>query len=283
MDINSFISKCNHLLSKEYDKSEATILTRTLFMHFLNLSATELILSGERILEEEEIEKIQRGVDKLLLKMPIQYITEQAHFLDLILKLNPNVLIPRPETEELVLWVSDFLKDDSSPTILDICTGSGCIALGLKDKNKTWNVLASDISYQAIEITNENAKKYDLDIQTFNHDILHHPLPNAWNEVEAIVSNPPYILQKEKKLMEENVLKYEPELALFVDDNQPLVFYEKIIEVSMTLPRCKYCFFEINEFQADNLVEYLNSKGLQWLMKKDLNDRNRMLMIKTKD
>lgn len=282
MDINSFISKCNHLLSKEYDKSEATLLTRKLFMHFLNLSATELILSGERVLEEGEIGKIQRGVDKLLLNMPIQYITEQAHFLDLNLKVNQNVLIPRPETEELVLWVSNFLKDEESLTILDICTGSGCIALGIKDKNKKWTVLASDISYQAIEITNENANKYGLDIQTFYHDILHHPLPDAWNEVEAIVSNPPYILQEEKKLMKENVLKYEPELALFVDDDKPLIFYEKIIEVSMTLPKCKYCFFEINEFQADNLIQYLNSKDLQWLIKRDFNDKNRMLMIKTK-
>lgn len=251
-------------------------------MHFLNLSATELILSGEKNLEIEEIEKIQRGIDKLLLKMPIQYITEQAHFLDLILRVNQNVLIPRPETEELVLWVSDFLKYEPNISILDICTGSGCIALGIKDLNKTFNVLASDISYQAIEITNENAKKHNLEIQTFNHDILHHPLPDAWNEVEVVVSNPPYILQEEKKLMEENVLKYEPELALFVDDDKPLIFYHKIIEVSMTLPKCKYCFFEINEFQADNLIEYINSKNLQWLIKKDFNDKNRMLMIKTK-
>jgi release factor glutamine methyltransferase len=251
-------------------------------MHFLKLSATELILSGERILENEEIERIQRGIDKLLLKMPIQYITENAQFLDLNLKVNQNVLIPRPETEELVLWVSDFLKDESTISVLDICTGSGCIALGLKHQNETWKVFASDISYQAIEITNENAKKHNLDIQTFNHDILHHPVPDEWNEVEVIVSNPPYILHLEKRLMEENVLKYEPELALFVDDDKPLIFYEKIIEVSMTLPKCKYCFFEINEFQADNLIQYLNSKYLQWLIKRDFNDKNRMLMIKTK-
>lgn len=282
MDINSFTGKCKELLSATYTAGESNQLIKILFEHYLGMSPTDLLIYGNRNVTEQEMSEVERAIGKLNLKMPVQYVIGESPFLDLKLKVKPGVLIPRPETEELVLWISEFFGYTQELNVLDACTGSGCVALGIKSRHKNWFVSASDISNEAIETTRENAAFNNLLIKVFHHDILHHPIPDDWQHINVIVSNPPYIPYEERELMDESVLLYEPELALYVENDKPLIFYYKLIEISMTLPACKYCFFEINEYQADNLVKYAQSLQLQWILRKDLNGKNRMIMLKVK-
>ncbi|MBL7893520.1 MAG: peptide chain release factor N(5)-glutamine methyltransferase, partial [Bacteroidia bacterium] len=202
------------------------------------------------------------------------------------LKVNPAVLIPRPETEELVDWiVKEFKVQSSKFKVLDVGTGSGCIALALKRNIPSAEVFALDISEAALDVAKQNALNNSLEITFVNASIIENwdnkliPFGEAGRGLSLIVSNPPYVLQSEKHAMQPNVLVYEPHLALFVNDNDPLLFYKAIIEFAKKyLANKGRLFFEINEAKADEVKSLLVQNGFKNVeIKKDLSGKERMV------
>lgn len=229
------------------------------------------IINQNQKISLHQRKKIKRIVSQLKKNKPIQYILEECVFFDLKFKINSSVLIPRPETEELVKWI---LKDEFK-SIIDIGTGSGCIAISIA-KNKNVNVHAIDISNTSIKLAKKNADFHGVSINFLNIDIL---TENISNKVDIVVSNPPYVLKKEKKHMNKNVIDYEPEIAIFVDDNNPFIFYKIIAKkAKKILNRNGKIYFEINENYSEEVMKILKDYGyVNIKLKKDINDRNRMI------
>ncbi len=213
---------------------------------------------------------------------PVQYITELAYFYKSSFFVNPHVLIPRPETEELVDYIIQNFDNNSNLKVLDIGTGSGCIAISIQLLKDKWKVMASDVSKEALEVARYNAEHNQVDIEFVCNDILDE---NAWNELpkklDIIVSNPPYIPFEEKKHMSLNVLNWEPELALFAEPNS-LLFYDKIADFAwLYLNQNGSLIFEINEFQAEATYSLIKEKGFSSVeILKDIFGKYRMLMAK---
>jgi len=229
------------------------------------------IINQNQKISLHQRKKIKRIVSQLKKNKPIQYILEECVFFDLKFKVNSSVLIPRPETEELVKWI---LKDEFK-SMIDIGTGSGCIAISIA-KNKNVNVHAIDISNTSIKLAKKNAEFHGVSINFLNIDIL---TENISNKVDIVVSNPPYVLKKEKKHMNKNVIDYEPEIAIFVDDNNPFIFYKIIAKkAKKILNRNGKIYFEINENYSEEVMKILKDYGyVNIKLKKDINDRDRMI------
>ena len=218
-------------LSGIYPLKEAENLVNMLILHYFGLSRAMQQVQIERKLSVPEVQVIQGAAKRLLNSEPIQYVLGSTEFYGLRIEVGQGALIPRPETEELV---GKIIGDnpDTDFEILDIGTGSGCIALALKNVLPCCGVTAIDVSAGALSLARKNAKKLNLDIDFRQCNILN--TEACWltlcKSFHIIVSNPPYVLQKEKKEMADNVLKYEPHLALFVEDAGPLLFYRKIMD-----------------------------------------------------
>ncbi|MCO5247355.1 MAG: peptide chain release factor N(5)-glutamine methyltransferase [Chitinophagales bacterium] len=208
---------------------------------------------------------------------PWQYVIGKEWFYDIELKVTADTLIPRPETEELVHLI---LKNHTSQnlSVLDIGTGSGCIPIALKFNRPTWKVQACDISEKALKVAVENAKAYNLEIRFYQDDILN-TSQNQNEKLDIIVSNPPYIPIEEKDLMHENVLMYEPHTALFVENKQPLIFYERIALYAKThLNKGGHLYFELNEYNASRVKNEIESQGFTDVtIHNDLMGKQRML------
>ncbi len=227
--------------------------------HFLNLSKTQVISDPDFRISESMLLKFNFAIKDLKAHKPIQYVLGSCDFAGLRLDVTPDVLIPRPETEELVRKISEE-NPNFSGSVLDICTGSGCIALALKKQFPNANVQGLDISEKAIGVAKENARKNDLNVDFFVGDIL--DMDTISQKLDLIVSNPPYVRNSEKKQMQANVLDYEPYLALFVDDEDPLVFYRAIINFAQEHlnPKGKI-YFEINENFGREIKEMMEFSG----------------------
>jgi release factor glutamine methyltransferase len=208
---------------------------------------------------------------------PVQYITGETDFMGMTIKVNQNVLIPRPETEELVRWITDLLKTKSNQKIVDIGTGSGCIALALKKNLPNSELQGWDIDSGALQMARSNAENLDLAVTFVEMDALY--LPSMTEEYTVIVSNPPYVLESEKESMKENVLNFEPHRALFVPNSDPLLFYRKIASwAKESLVDGGLLFFEINEKLGDQTLELLHSLGYREVeLKLDIFDKPRMV------
>ena len=206
---------------------------------------------------------MQAIVDRLLKKEPIQYIFGHTLWCGLDLRVTPATLIPRPETAELVTEISNFKFQISNCRVLDIGTGSGCIALALKQTHPDWQVTGVDISAEAIEVARENARRNQLEVDFREADIFDEKIFNSqfsiFNSYDIVVSNPPYIAESERAEMDTNVLDYEPATALFVPDDDPLRFYRRIAELRLG----ERLFFEINPRYAEQLAEMLQGLGYQ--------------------
>lgn len=239
--------------------------------HCLGYNRSDCIIHADKQITIDLSDRFKQIIAELKTKKPLQYILGETEFYGLKFKVNEHTLIPRPETEELVGWI---LKHDFS-SALDIGTGTGCIPIALA-KNRKAIVSAIDISENALKIAKENAKLNGVKINFLQQDILK---TTALPKVDLIVSNPPYVLESEKKMMFDNVLKYEPHLALFVSDNDPLLFYKKIAELAFeSLNINGRLFFEINEQFADETIAMLNRIGFVDIqLKKDVNDKDRMI------
>lgn len=260
-----------------YPVSETEGLTRLIVEAVCGWSFTEQLIKKQEKIKDEDFVKIKEIIARLKKFEPVQYILGETEFYGLRLNVNPSVLIPRPETEELVDWmVRSNLPANS--LILDIGTGSGCIALALKSALKDAKVSGTDISEGALETANENALRNKLDVHFYRSDILKQENPDS-EIYNVIVSNPPYIKESEKLLMLPNVLEYEPANALFVTDNDPLVFYRSIAGFAKkNLAENGKLFFEINEnlgFEMKNMLIDFGFCNIE--IRNDINGKNRMI------
>ncbi len=239
--------------------------------HCLDYNRSDCIIHADKQITTELSDRFKQIIAALKTNKPVQYILGETEFYGLKVIVNKHTLIPRPETEELVDWI---LKEEFS-SALDIGTGSGCIPIALA-KNTNAKISAIDVSEDALRVAKRNAVINGVEINFFRQDILKtDALPN----VDVIVSNPPYVLESEKELMLDNVLEYEPNLALFVADNNPLLFYKKIGELAAKSLNCEgKLYFEINEKYGNEILEMLRKIGfVDIALKKDINDKNRML------
>ena len=237
----------------------------------LGYNRSDCIIHSDKDITSEVSDKIKQIIVDLKTNKPIQHIIGETEFYELKFNVNEHTLIPRPETEELVKWI---LQHEFT-SALDIGTGSGCIAIALR-KNKSAEISAIDVSESALLVAKENAKINEVEINFLLQDILK---TSALPKVDVIVSNPPYVLDLEKEIMLANVLNNEPHLALFVPDNNPLLFYKKIAELAFTsLSKNGLLFFEINERFGKGTVAMLNAIGFVDIeLKKDINDKDRMI------
>lgn len=236
------------------------------------LNRSEYHLATNTPLSQNEINSYKRIIERLKTKEPLQYILGECEFYGLSLKVSPSCLIPRSETEELVHWILQH----NFTNAVDIGTGSGCIPISLA-KHSTAEITAFDISSDALFIAQENAKLNQVKINFIHHDIFKDI--DIYKPFDLIVSNPPYVLESEKVLMNKNVLDYEPHLALFVTDNDALQYYKRIIEFSKVhLQKDGLLFFEINEQKSDGIKDLLEKNGFEnILIKKDMQGKNRMV------
>lgn len=229
---------------------------------------TDVLLGIETIQKElylEALVNLQNGE-------PVQYITQETEFYTIPLHVDNRVLIPRPETEELVHWIIENEKDQNH-RILDIGTGSGCIAIALQKYLPNSMVTGCDYKCDALEVARINAKSNDIPVEFFQTDVLISPI----DPFDVIVSNPPYILNDEKKNMHINVLEHEPHIALFVEGDDPLLFYKRItlsIKNSNTI-----CYFETSEFYTKELEDWLNEHHFQFQWKLDFQGKKRFIKI----
>jgi release factor glutamine methyltransferase len=283
MSIQSAIQDLVSTLTPQYGDREAASISRWLFDDYFGIKAqnTNDELMFETFLKTDFLSIKER----LLNGEPIQYITGFAWFYGLKFKVNPNVLIPRPETEELVEWVLQTVGKRSDVKILDIGTGSGCIPVTLKIKNPSLDVTAVDISEGALITASRNAYRQNADVTFQRLDILNTDEWAKLNTFNIIISNPPYIPTAEKALMERNVLAFEPELALFVEDDNALIFYEKIAEFAQkhlyTEGVISYLFFECNQYNAGEVVQMLQKMGFSDVeLRKDMSGNDRMIRAK---
>jgi|LSQX01.3.fsa_nt_gb release factor glutamine methyltransferase len=260
-----------------YPESEIKSFSRIILEQVCGMDYTAMILKRDEILDPRFSKPVKEIVKRLKRHEPVQYIFGETEFMDLKLKVTPSALIPRPETEELVQWIGESGISDS-PFILDIGTGSGCIALALKKQFPEALVSAVDYSAEALEIARGNAETNNLQITLFQADILNWQ-HYVWGNFDLIVSNPPYVRESEKAVMQPNVLEHEPGSALFVPDDDPLLFYRYIAGFAkIHLNEKGWLFFEINESLGTETADLLEKSGFREIeVKKDLFGKNRML------
>ena len=269
-------------LETVYDEQEANSLLNILIKHFFGLSRVDQAVQTDFRLSESEILKLHFAVKDLKNQKPVQYITGEAEFQGLKLKVTPDVLIPRPETEELIDLIVKENKSGKINSILDIGTGSGCIALSLKKYFPAAEVTGIDISEAGLEIAKENCKLNGLQVNFVKADILDSKVKNKFDKFDMIVSNPPYVTEDDKILMEKNVLEFEPHLALFVENNEPLVFYDRIADFSVEkLNPDGQLWFEVNEKYGHEVSGLLKHKGFKNVtVIKDFRGKERFVFCK---
>jgi release factor glutamine methyltransferase len=239
--------------------------------HCLGFNRSDCIIHSNKEITSETSDSLKQITTHLKANKPLQYILGNADFYGLQFKVNEYTLIPRPETEELVSWILEH----EFFSLLDIGTGTGCIPISIT-KNKNVQSTAIDISENALLLAKENARINRVEVNFLKQDIF---ITTTLPKVDLIVSNPPYILDEEKELMLDNVMDNEPHLALFVPDNNPLLFYKKIAELAfVNLPENGLLFFEINEQFGNETIDMLTKIGFVDIeLKKDINDKDRML------
>lgn len=260
-----------------YDNDEVENFFYLILDNLKQISKVDLALNPKLEFSVEELNKIDFYLNELQKQKPIQYLLGSAHFFGLKLRVNPSVLIPRPETEELVDWIINDNQNKADLKILDIGTGSGAIAIALA-KNLKAEITAFDISETALETAQKNADLNQVFIHFTEFDILN----DVWEgeKFDIIVSNPPYVRELEKSEINPNVLENEPHLALFVPDEDPLIFYKKIADFARNhLSQNGKLFFEINQYLGKETVSLLQEKGFKNIhLKQDIYGNDRMIL-----
>ncbi len=275
--IKKIISGIKSELKGIYPTEEIDSFIVLIFEDVLGYSRTKLLISLEEEIGGSNLCRIKDIVKDLKNQRPVQHILQKTIFYDLPFKVTQDALIPRPETEELIDWVISDHKEESL-NILDIGTGTGCIAISIAKNLPQSKVYAMDISSKALELARENGKLNNTDIVFLESDILKKSI-EIEGKFDIIVSNPPYIRQKEKELMSKNVLEYEPELALFVPDHDPLLFYKTIIDFGLkNLNKEGKIYFEINEAFGQEMINLFEVNNFSEItLKKDINGKHRMI------
>lgn len=266
-----------------YPQNEARSLAFWTLEYATNYSRTQLLTHLNQQLSAKQLQTINDTQEQLLQQKPIQYIIGLSPFCGLELNVSPDVLIPRPETEELVDWIRQTITDIATPNsqllLLDIGTGSGCIAVALKHLFPDISATATDISRRALAIAQLNAQKYNQTIQFICADILDTNQHSLFNTYNIIVSNPPYIGEDEKETLDANVLNHEPHIALFAPANNVLLFYNAILLFAQQhLNPNGWLFFEVHEQYAQNVANLAEQYDFcNTTIKKDINGKMRML------
>ena len=265
-----------------YDLPEREGLLRIILEETLGVSAITAMMHSDQEIPHEKTLELKAVCEQLACNIPIQYIYQKASFFGLDLYVDERVLIPRQETEELVDWILTTYAREENLRILDIGTGSGAIAIALKKHLPRAKVTAMDISGEALQVARTNAKRNKAVIELIQQDILQVGDLAAYFDI--IVSNPPYVREQEKREIHLNVLEHEPALALFVPDDNPLLFYDKIATIAThNLAPQGRLFFEINQYLGDPMCQMLQQKGFYTELRKDLNGNDRMTMSQLAD
>ncbi len=263
-------------LSELYPATEVLAIRKMLFEKIVKMPEYRVHLSPNDILSGDITSRILEVLDELKKGNPVQYVIREADFMDIVFEVNAEVLIPRPETEELVHWIISNNKNNS-PKILDVGTGSGCIAVSLAKYLSDAQVTALDVSENALKVAKRNALINRVNVDFIKGDILEiYEIAGA--PFDIIVSNPPYVREQEKQLMNRNVTDFEPHLALFVSDNDPLIFYRTIAQkAKYWLKPNGQLYFEINEAFGNEIKDMLIGNGFSDVeIRKDINGKDRM-------
>ncbi|MEO8712070.1 MAG: peptide chain release factor N(5)-glutamine methyltransferase [Parafilimonas sp.] len=271
-------------LMQLYDDREAIKIADMIMEKTTGLSRTERLINKELLLTETQQHQLQDFTKQLLQHTPIQYVLHEAWFVGMKYYVDEHVLIPRTETEELVEVVLSEISNENL-SILDIGTGSGCIAISLKKKLPTLDCYALDISDEALNIAQKNAIKNNVEIKFFQANILNFKTDKPLPLFDIIVSNPPYIKQNEASEMHPNVLLFEPQLALFVPDNDPLFFYKAISDFSLQNLKAGSgkLYVEINEMMGEKVKALFEEKGfIKVKIKKDIQGKERIVSASIK-
>lgn len=266
-------------IQEAYPEPEAGAIAQRVLEHVLQKSRMQLSLAKQEAVSEEQEEKIKQAIERLQKQEPVQYVLGVAHFYGLDLQVDERVLIPRPETEELVDLVVREHQGRSGLQVLDICTGSGCIPLALAANLQVYKVYGLELSEGALQVARANARQHRLAVAWLQQDVFDPILGIASHSLDIITSNPPYVKEEEKALMRENVLAYEPHLALFVSDEDPLRYYRRIAAVAVELlKKGGRLYFEINEQYGEEVQELLLQAGFaQAEVVQDLFGKNRIV------
>ena len=284
MKIGALAEQYKIELESVYGEEEAAALFGLSAEHVLGLSPVKLKMAKDTSVSFVDLQKLLSILNDLRIGKPIQHILGVAHFYGSVFEVNENVLIPRPETEELVDWIIH----DHTPIrmknlkVLDIGTGSGCIPISLKNYLPDYDVVGLDISPEALSVAERNAELIGVDVVFIEANILNYQTDVKF---DVIVSNPPYIRELEKQQMHDNVLAHEPHLALFVKDDDALIFYQAIADFALTnLNLTGHLYFEINEYLGEEMIEMLVNKGFKNIaLRKDMQGKDRMIMAMISD
>ena len=267
-------------LAAVYPDGEAQAIVFLVLEKLFGLSRTDVLMGGLERLTAEQNAELEQVMLRLEQGEPVQYVLGVADFDGMTLGVAPGVLIPRPETEELVEWIAEDFKSAKRLRILDIGTGSGCIALSLARRFTDASVTAWDISDDALRIASANAERLGLDVEFKKRDALCTEVAEAdVANYDIIVSNPPYICEKERADMDNNVLQHEPATALFVPDNDPLLFYRAISDLAQKMLRSGGClYFEINREYGEETAGMMSAMGFDSVeLRKDFMENDRMV------
>lgn len=280
MELKKIKESFKRELIYQYDEKEIDIIFFEVIAHFAKTSKVDYFVNPSKEIVSMPLYNIENALEELKKNRPLQYVLQKAHFLDLSFYVDERVLIPRQETEELVDWVLKDTDKESKIKVLDLCTGSGCIAVSLAKYLPLSEVCAVDISLEALSVAEQNAKSNGVSVQFIQKDILKDT--DFLEKFDVIISNPPYVRECEKAEILPNVLCYEPHLALFVPDENPLIFYDKIADLAKkNLTKNGKLFFEINQYLGEMTQNLLINKGFSAVeLRHDLSNNLRMLKAK---
>lgn len=267
----------NNKLKENYEDREAASMTDWIFEKLTGAKKADLFINKDKELSREQSGQLKEWLPRLMNHEPLQYVLQEAWFGGMKFYVDKNVLIPRPETEELVNWITEK-PIRQKLKIIEIGTGSGCVPILLKKKMPDAEIWACDVSEDALAVAKKNASGFNTDINFFQMDFLNEEKRNQLPSFDVIVSNPPYVPEKDKQQIQPNVLHYEPATALFVPDDDALIFYKAIIGFGKKkLHPGGSIFVEIHEDLGETAVKLFQSNSYETILKKDMQGKDRMV------
>lgn len=279
MTLNEYKIHFKNQLISIYDEGECMAMFSIVMEEVLGYQRIDVALKGDEIIADEHLLRLENVIEQLKNEYPIQYIFEKGYFYGYEFKVSPSTLIPRRETEELVEWVLQTMNEQPNKKwrVLDIGTGTGCIPITIKKEFPLAEVAAIDVSKEALQIAKENAKVLEAEVHFIEKNILE---ATELDNYDIIISNPPYVRNLEKVEIKKNVLEFEPHLALFVEDHDPLIFYRKIAQLAHQFLNEKgFLFFEINQYLGKDMIEMTKAHFNQVALKQDAMQNDRMMKM----